>query len=101
MRYVPYLERLCNALNADDADFLQRHLCASVAILRLEANICVHVQWDVLAVTAIPGSRRHIPRSYTLPRPGVLVSVPANPLEAPIVFIAQRLDGIQLRVSLI
>lgn len=81
------------------SDFLKRHLCVSVAILRLAANLCVHLRWDVVALPAIAGSRRQVPTPYTLPRPGVLVSVPANPLQAPILFIAQRLDGIQLRVS--
>ncbi|KAI0746122.1 hypothetical protein C8Q76DRAFT_790418 [Earliella scabrosa] len=90
-------EYLVMPLSSNSHDGNLRHLTVSVTFLRLSANICVHLRWDVVSLAPVPGGRRHVPTPYSLPRPGVLVSVPANPLQAPIVFIAQRLDGFPLR----
>ncbi|KAI0744401.1 hypothetical protein C8Q76DRAFT_788937 [Earliella scabrosa] len=80
----------------DDPQGNARYLNATVAFLRVGAAFCVHLRWDALSIPSHPGSRRPVPTPYSFTRPGIMIWVPANPLQVPIVFIAQRLDGVAL-----
>ncbi len=95
LRYADLFDVLCDLY----IDVSQRFVLLDITLLVIGKAIRVRIRWSVLYVPAVAAHARPGPRPYTVPHPGLMVFVPGNALQQPLLVIVERLGNARFRVS--